>query len=373
MMSRANDIINELTKIAENPGASIYALKNSGKKLVGVLPVYTPEELIHAAGAVPVGLWGGNVPIAEARAYLQPFACSIMQSVLELELRGTYDVLDAVVIPSLCDTLKCMGQKWKGKCPSIQFTHPQNRAIEAANTFLVAEYEIVRRRLEEILGAKITDDAIAASILVYNANRRALNAFAEEAAKHPDVITPAIRHDVFKSRWFMEKEKHTALVEELTRELAAMPAADWQGMKVILTGITAEPKEMLDIFAELGIAVVGDDLAQESRQTRTLVPEEGGAPLYRMAKMWQDIRGCSLAGDFKKVRGQMLMDMMKAKGADAIVVCMMKFCDPEEFDYAVYNTQFDNAGVKYVMIEIDQEATAFEQIRTRLQGLAEMV
>ena len=120
-------------------------------------------------------------------------------------------------------------------------------------------------------------------------------------------------------------------------------------------------------------SVVGDDLAQESRQTRTLVPTEGGAPLYRMAQMWRDIKGCSLAGDFKKVRGQMLMDMMKEKNADAVIVCMMKFCDPEEFDYAVYNTQFDNAGVKYVMIEIDQEATSFEQIRTRVQGLVEIL
>ena len=372
-MSRINEIINELSNVAENPGAAAKALKESGKTLVGVMPVYTPEEIVYAAGAVPVGLWGGNVSIAEARAYLQPFACSIMQSVLELQLRGTYDILSAVIIPSLCDTLKCMGQKWKGQCPAIQFTHPQNRAIEAANTFLVAEYEIVRSKLEEVLGVKITDEAVSDAIVVYNKNRAALNAFAEAAAAHPEIITPAVRHNVFKARYFMEKPAHTALVEELTAELNAAPASEWTGKKVILTGITAEPKELLDIFSELGLAVVADDLAQESRQTRTLVPEEGGAPLYRMAKQWQNLRGCSLAGDFKKVRGQMLMDMMKEKGADAVVVCMMKFCDPEEFDYAVYNTQFDNAGVKYVMIEIDQEATAFEQIRTRLQGLAEML
>ena len=53
--------------------------------------------------------------------------------------------------------------------------------------------------------------------------------------------------------------------------------------------------------------------------------------------------------------------------------CVMKFCDPEEFDYAVYNTQFDDAGVRHLFIEIDQEAVSFEQARTRIQSFSEML
>ena len=143
--------------------------------------------------------------------------------------------------------------------------------------------------------------------------------------------------------------------------------------KVILTGITCEPIVLLEMMAELGITVIGDDLAQESRQVRTLVPECGEAPLMRLAKMWQNIEGCSLAGDMDKYHGPMLIKMAKELGADAIVVCMMKFCDPEEFDYAVYNTQFGVANVPHVMIDIDQEAAGFEQIRTRLQSFVEML
>jgi benzoyl-CoA reductase/2-hydroxyglutaryl-CoA dehydratase subunit BcrC/BadD/HgdB len=120
------------------------------------------------------------------------------------------------------------------------------------------------------------------------------------------------------------------------------------------------------------MAVVGDDLAQESRQFRTLVPD-GGDPYYRLAKQWQNIEGCSVAGDVKRLHGPMLMNMLKEKGADAVVVCMMKFCDPEEFDYAVYNTQFDDAGVRHLFIEIDQEAVSFEQARTRIQSFSEML
>jgi lactoyl-CoA dehydratase subunit beta len=69
----------------------------------------------------------------------------------------------------------------------------------------------------------------------------------------------------------------------------------------------------------------------------------------------------------------MLMDMVKAYKADAVVVCMMKFCDPEEFDYPIYYRQFEEAGIKSLFIEIDLEPTSFEQTKTRVQSFSEML
>jgi benzoyl-CoA reductase/2-hydroxyglutaryl-CoA dehydratase subunit BcrC/BadD/HgdB len=168
-MSRIETIINELTAIANNPKKAMEDFKaETGKGAVGVMPVYAPEELIHAAGFLPVGIWGGQKSISKARAYLPPFACSIMQSVMEMQLEGAYDDLQAVLFSVPCDTLKCLSQKWKGTSPVIVFTHPQNRKIEAANAFLAEEFRLVREKLERILGTDISDEAINNSIEVYN-------------------------------------------------------------------------------------------------------------------------------------------------------------------------------------------------------------
>ena len=67
----------------------------------------------------------------------------------------------------------------------------------------------------------------------------------------------------------------------------------------------------------------------------------------------------------------MLQDMVRKTGADAVVVAMMKFCDPEEWDYPIYHRQFGEWGIRDLMIEVDQEAVSFEQARTRLQSLVE--
>ncbi|MBR0600095.1 2-hydroxyacyl-CoA dehydratase subunit D [Sinanaerobacter chloroacetimidivorans] len=372
-MNRINDLINEFISISTNPQAEITSfIESTGRGAVGVMPAYSPEEIIHAAGFLPVGIWGGQKSISKARAYLPPFTCSIMQSVMELQLEGAYDILKAVVFSVPCDTLKCMSQKWKGSSPVLVFTHPQNRKIKAASKFLEAEYRILRDKLEEILGVEISELAIQNSIKIYNDNRRTMRDFTNLVADYPHIIDPATRHAVIKARWFMEKSRHTALVRELMSEIRKQPMKPWKGKRAVLTGITAEPDEILQIFKEYGFAVVADDLAQESRQFRIDVPE-GNDPFERIAGWWLEFDGCCLATNPLKPRGAMLIEMVGKYKADAVIVCMMKFCDPEEFDYPIYHAQLEKAGIRNLYLEIDQETASFEQMKTRVQSFREIL
>ena len=97
-----------------------------------------------------------------------------------------------------------------------------------------------------------------------------------------------------KSAFFFEKSEHTAIVKEINEALKALPDYKFTGKKVVLTGITGEPEEFLEILEANNIAVVGDDLAQESRQIRTDTPLSGGGGLKRLALQWKDRTCCSL-------------------------------------------------------------------------------
>lgn len=375
-MRTAKEIINEFKAIADNPRKAMDDYKKeTGKGAVGIMPVYCPEEIVHAAGYLPIGMWGAQKKqISKARTYLPPFACSIMQSVMELQLEGVYDDLEAVIFSVPCDTLKCMSQKWNRPVPAIVFTHPQNRKIakDAANVFAREEFNIVKEKLEDILDVHISNKAIKNSIAVYNENRAACREFSDVAAEYAAVVTPSDRHAVIKARWFMEKSRHTALVKELIAALKAEPAPEFKGKKIIVTGIQVEPYDVLDIFQENGFAIVADDLAQETRNFRQDVPDDDDA-LMALARAWNEFDGCSLATDANKPKGQMIIDAVKKYGADAVIVCMMKFCDPEEFDYPILLQEFEAAGVKNLYIEVDQESTAFEQVKTRIQTFAEIL
>ena len=373
-MSKIQSILDQMTAYTAHPAQTVKKYKEeTGKGVVGCIAPYAPEEIVHAAGMLPIGMWGGQVELDKVRAVLPAFACSIMQSVKELELSGSYDDLTAVICPSSCDTLKAMGQKWSRKnVPMIQFVHPHNRKLPAAKVYLAKEYQFVRERLEKAIGYLVKDEDIEKSIQVYNEHRTAMRAFATIASSHPDVIDPKTRHLVFKSAFFMRKEVHTALVQELNTLLLEEPVTPWNGMKVVLSGIMAEPDSILDVFKELNIAVVVDDLAQEGRQYRVDVPSDG-TPMERLAAQWQNMYGCSLAYEHQKSRIPMLMQMVRENGADAVIVAMMKFCDPEEFDFPMIKQAMEKEHIPLLQIEIDQQMQSVEQFRIRLQSFVEMV
>ncbi|HKK96143.1 MAG TPA: 2-hydroxyacyl-CoA dehydratase family protein, partial [Anaerovoracaceae bacterium] len=147
----------------------------------------------------------------------------------------------------------------------------------------------------------------------------------------------------------------------------------FNGTKVIATGLLSEPVEILDIFDENNIAVMGDDLAQESRQWRTIVNDNSGNVWKKMVSRVADQRGDTFFYEYMKSRGNRLIEMVKDKSADGVVVFMMKFCDPEEYDYPIYKQEVEAAGIPILYLEIDQQITSYEQIRTRIQSYSEML
>lgn len=369
-------ILNELDYAANHPAEAVRLFKKeTGREVIGCLPIYVPEEIIYAGGMLPIGIWGGKTNIVKSGAYLPGFSCSIMRGIMEFAAKGTYNDLSAVICPVHCDTLKCIGENWKVAVPDVPcigLVYPQNRTSKAGIAFLTAEFAQIRSQLESLTGRHISDEDIENAIIIYNEHRKTMREFCRVARDYPLTVSVKKRHTVMKSAFFMDKAKHTLLVKALISELHSLPAEKWTGNKVVLTGIIAEPDSFLDLFTEYGIAVVGDDLAHESRQYRTDVPQNG-MPLERLARRWADLEGCSLAYDPAKKRGQMIIDLVKETGADGVIVTMMKFCEPEEFDYPILKKEFEKAGVPHLYIELEQQADSAEQLRTRMQGFTEML
>lgn len=373
-MAKLEARIKEAQEIASNPKTRLDAYLRNGKKVVGCFPMYTPEVLVHAAGMIPMGLWGAQTELSLAKTFLPPFACPVMQSCMELGLRGSYKGISAVIIPAMCDTFRCVTQNWKSgvDIPMIPFTFPQNRKLKASVEFLMSEYELIKKQLEEISGKAITDQDLEKSIAIYNNHAASMREFAEVSNNHLDVITPTIRHAVMKSAMFVDKAEHIQLLEDIVAGLKTRPVCEWAGKRIVLTGILAEPGAFLRIFEENQLAIVGDDLGQEMRQYRTDIPLDG-VPMERLARQWQDRVACPLAHGEEFTRGDLLLELVNTGKADGVVVCLMKFCDPEEYDYPLYNKQLKSAGIPTVVVDIDQQPTNYDQARNRIQAFAEML
>jgi len=74
-----------------------------GGRAIGCFPVFAPFELIHAAGMLPVSVYGAGstIEIDHADSRMQSFVCSISRSTLELGLTGRLTPFDGFVFTSI--------------------------------------------------------------------------------------------------------------------------------------------------------------------------------------------------------------------------------------------------------------------------------
>lgn len=374
-MVDVEEIVGELSAYARDPQKAICAAKQSGKQVVGCVPYFVPMELVHAAGMHPVELWGGGVPTGAASSYYPAFYCSILFTLMEHALDGTYDDLDAVIIPTTCDGLRNLEENWKFARPDmtvIDYVQPAVRTTPEAHGYNVWQLKRIAKKLEEVSGSSVSERSLRESIVAYNKQREALRTFSALAADHTDVITPLVRQAVFAAARSMDVAEHTILVDKLNAALSARPTYDFPGKKVVLTGILVDSIPLLTELENNHLAVVGDWTVSESARYATDIPGRID-PFDSLATLWEQVRGASIALDPQKERGDLIANLVHERGADGVIACIVKFCEAEEFDVPVLKQQMERANIPLLILEVELQDTPSEQAATRIQAFAEML
>lgn len=370
---RFQSLADEFHTVAENPASQFRRYLSEGRKVVGCVPEYTPVELIHSLGFIPFGVWGGNLTVARARRYFPTFICGILQTGLELGIMGAFEGMSAICIPNLCDALKAMGQNWKYAVPGIPFipmTYPQVRDTPGGRAFTEASYRRVATDLTAVGGREFDDATLEQSLSLYNRHNHAMRDF-DEIASHHDQVSCQLRHDVFKSAFFEDVEEHTQRVEDLNSTLKALPEKT-DRTRIITSGILCDHPRILEILDSNGLAIVGDDVAAESRQYR-VDASRGSTAMDKLVDKFARMGCCSTLYDPLRQREQLLVSLAQERAARGVVVFMTKFCDPEEFEYPGIRRALTEAGIANVVIEIDRQTDQFDQAETALETFVDML
>lgn len=362
---------------AMDPKGQLKEYIKKGKKAIGCFPYYVPEELVHAAGMVPFGIWGSNNKTIEAaKEYFASFYCSMAQLNLEMGLDGSLDGLSGVIVTALCDTLRPLSQNFRVAAPEIPFmflAHPQNRRKEYGIQYTISRYTKIKEQLEAIAGRPITDADLKTSIKVYNQSRKARREFVKLAGEHPELVTPIQRSAVLKSAYFMLKEEHTRLLEPLNELLSQAGPLQWNGFRIMTSGIIADHPGLLKILEENHMAIAADDVAHESRGFRVDVPEDAD-PMRALALQFgaQDHDTILYDPEINK-RPDYLVKLALDSGSQGVLILMMQFCDPEEMEYPSLKKGLNEAGIPHIVIGVDHQMKNFGQARTQIQAFADVL
>ncbi len=149
--------------------------RDAGGKVVGHFQVYFPEEIVHAAGMLPFKVRGAPLEAVLADSRFGSYLCSILKTSLELALDGRVE-LEMFVTHPICDAARNLGAVWGRNTtyPSQILYLPQNANSGYASQYLRDEYARLKRDIEAVAGAPITDEELRGALTVFNENRALL-------------------------------------------------------------------------------------------------------------------------------------------------------------------------------------------------------
>jgi benzoyl-CoA reductase subunit C len=347
-------------------------------KVIGVYPVYSPVEAIHAAGMLPVGVIGGGnrLEIAHADSRFQSFICSIVKSTLELGLTGRLDFLDGIIFHSICDPARNLGSVFKRNFPRllVEYIHfPQNMTSPHTVDYLTAEYRRLFKAYEEVAGRPITDDALRKSIALYNEQRRLLRELYAIRAEAPQNVSAVESYIISRLATLLSPEDHIALLQDALKTIRARNEKPKDRIKVVLEGSFCEqpPIELIDGLESAGCYLLDDDFLTGWRFFVEDIPT-GGDPVKNLAEAY--LRRSVYSGvkhDTREPKAKHLIDRVKQTGAAAALILSAKFCEPALFDYALYRRALEKEGIPHLFLEFEEKMWIFDKARSEVETFVE--
>lgn len=348
------------------------------KKVIGCYPVYTPVEIIHAAGMLPVGVIGaGNrLEIAYADSRFQSFVCSIVKSTLELGLTEKLKFLDGIVFHSICDPARNLGSVFKRNFPDlmVEYIHfPQNMTSSHTLAYLVSEYRRLQASYEQLSGNKITDDALRQSITLYNEQRRLLRELYTIRKEAPQNLSTVEGYVLTRIGTLLPPEEHISILKEAIDAVRHRNEKPKDRIKVVLEGSFCEqpPIELIESLEAAGCYILDDDFLLGWRWFREDIATDGD-PMCNLADAYINHSVYSgVKHDTREPKSKHLIDKVKETGASAVLILAAKFCEPALFDYALYKRALEKAGIPHLCLEFEEKMWIFDKARTEVETFVE--
>jgi benzoyl-CoA reductase subunit C len=374
ILDRCRDLIAQpLGAVAERWKAS-----HPGGRAVAVYPVWAPAEVIHAAGMLPLGLFGGgtSVELTHADARFQSFVCSIAKSTLELGFQDVVRGVDGFVFSNICDVARNLGSIYKRNFPQafVEYLHlPQNPSSAAVVGYLASELRRLADGFTSAFGLPVTDQALTKAIETYNGVRGRLRALYALRAEAPEKLSTVDLYAAMRASTLAPPDEALGWLDALLAEVPRRERRRQDRLRVVVEGAFCEqpPLGLLEVIEEAGCYVVEDDLVLGWRWYLTDVGTDGD-PYERLAAAYvNQAVASSTRHEGREHRSAGLIDKVRRARADAVLFTPAKFCEPALFDYVLMKQGLDRAGIPHMVVEFEEKMWTFERTRNEIETFVE--
>lgn len=351
--------------------------KDSGKKIAGYFCDYVPEEILHAAGMVPVRISGGRGNVVAADRYLQSNVCSFGRRCLDQALEGTFDYLDALVVPHTCDVITKTYDLWAYRMKDPAFVHylwvPHKVFSPKAMPVMMGEVERLKRSVEQAFGQSISDQALAESVLIYDRGRSLLRQIYRLRQPSPPLISGVQAFTIALSSLLAPRELHIKWMERFLSQQRSGGDPLEARPRVMIAASVLDDIDLIRAVEDSGAWVVADDVCTGSRYFQDLVGQVGDDTLQAIARRYLNKLPCPRSVGSLQRRSEHLLGQARDYAVDGVIFYILRCCDAHMFQYPVLNQRLGDAGYRLLFIQGDQGVGVNETVVNRVKAFTEML
>jgi len=347
--------------------------EETGGKVVGVICCCVPEEIIHAAGMLPVRILGEHEETTEADIHFPTNLCPYCKSCFDQQLKGRYDYLDGLVIPNVCNMIKAMYgfSKLLLKVPYVRFLEVPQRLSREGVDFFTRELARFKESLEDFAGKPISAEALRQSIDVYNENRTLLEKVYELRKKSPPPVSGTEAQETVISSMLMPKEEHNRLLNQLLEQVEQRNDSPGDGIRLFVSASILDDTDFLELIEECGGMVVADDMPMGSRYFYGLV-DSSDDPLRALADRYLNKIACPRKM-LPEERLAFAAEIMNGANVRGTIIHNMRACDPHLYEYPLMRQRMESQGIPVLFFRGEETETEKEQQRADIEAFIEML
>ncbi len=378
-MSQILKTLDPFKKInTEFPFASpIKDWKKSGGKVIGFFGGDVPEEILSAAGVLPIWLRGpcSEVPLDAANAYLHMYSCSHMRSIFEIALKGDYSYLDGVMSTPYCDGTRRLYDVWERymPAPAMLFLHTPHKNTSEAEAFHYQNIEEFVESLERVFQKKITDEALREAIRTYNKTRKLFNRLFDLRKKNNPPVLGSEVIEIYNASAMMPRKDFNILLENLINEAKAADRMPNNCPRLMINGTALHNPEYVKGIEDLGSIVVADSLLNGAMSFTDLISEdENTDPLLAITRYYLNKFPAPRMVP-SEARFNRILEMAEQFHVDGMITGVVRYCAPHIYDEIRLSKRFEARGIPSLRLDLEYGMAATGQIKTRVQAFVEMI
>lgn len=354
------------------------------KKIVGSFCLYVPEEIVIAAGGIPVGLCSGaDWATDKVEEHLPRATCPLIKSFAGFKLGSVCPYIessDLVIGENTCDGKK---KAYEFMATQVNMYTVDIPNVHNAQTLELWKGEVrkLAERVERETGQKITAESLKAAIKLANDKRRALQRLSATRAADPAPISGLDSLLTVQAAFMDDAERLTGAINAMADE-CEQRAADGVGVapkgakRILYTGTPmAVPNwKLFNIIEKAGGVVVGEEACTGSRYYKDLVDESSETVdemLDAIAERYFGINCAIFTPNDGRIED--IVRMARELNADGIIDCSLQFCTLYEMESFTVEKAAEQAGIPFMHITTDYANEDAGQLTTRIEAFLEML